>query len=91
MNPLSNNALNYTIPRNNRELQHIVIKLSIINIIPYQEIIGNYSYKRYKHRLLLIIPYQEIIGNYSKEGEHWMDLTIIPYQEIIGNYSNTYW
>ena len=40
--------------------------ISCALIIPYQEIIGNYSrvdngtYKKF------IIPYQEIIGNYSK-------------------------
>lgn len=37
-------------------------------IIPYQEIIGNYS----RHTLVMlgfeIIPYQEITGNYSCQG-----------------------
>ena len=35
--------LNYTIPRNNRELQHHSGHRCILFIIPYQEIIGNYS------------------------------------------------
>ena len=34
-------------------------------IIPYQEIIGNYSYVSEKEGCDNIIPYQEIIGNYS--------------------------
>ena len=34
---------NYTIPRNNRELQRGLCGSPMIGIIPYQEIIGNYS------------------------------------------------
>ena len=34
-------------------------------IIPYQEIIGNYSAYEVKRYMGFIIPYQEIIGNYS--------------------------
>ena len=34
-------------------------------IIPYQEIIGNYSISRETLNNWEIIPYQEIIGNYS--------------------------
>ena len=34
-------------------------------IIPYQEIIGNYSFPLPFARSGHIIPYQEIIGNYS--------------------------
>ena len=33
----------YTIPRNNRELQHNRVIIHLGDIIPYQEIIGNYS------------------------------------------------
>ena len=33
----------YTIPRNNRELQPYSLPSMPIRIIPYQEIIGNYS------------------------------------------------
>ena len=33
----------YTIPRNNRELQQKIKKKGAVLIIPYQEIIGNYS------------------------------------------------
>ena len=33
----------YTIPRNNRELQHPAGAFHGAEIIPYQEIIGNYS------------------------------------------------
>ena len=34
-------------------------------IIPYQEIIGNYSIDEPQTERKFIIPYQEIIGNYS--------------------------
>ena len=34
---------NYTIPRNNRELQLSISSQFLFHIIPYQEIIGNYS------------------------------------------------
>ena len=34
-------------------------------IIPYQEIIGNYSLYSVPGNNAVIIPYQEIIGNYS--------------------------
>ena len=33
----------YTIPRNNRELQRLFASIFAYTIIPYQEIIGNYS------------------------------------------------
>ena len=58
-------------------------------IIPYQEIIGNYSNVSAVCEDVRIIPYQEIIGNYSKLfiSKHFHN--IIPYQEIIGNYSST--
>ena len=35
------------------------------SIIPYQEIIGNYSGEMFNPEPCDIIPYQEIIGNYS--------------------------
>ena len=37
-------------------------------IIPYQEIIGNYSMLKTSLKIFSIIPYQEIIGNYSGAG-----------------------
>ena len=56
-------------------------------IIPYQEIIGNYSRVSSAVFPLAIIPYQEIIGNYSLVSGANISPVIIPYQEIIGNYS----
>ena len=38
-------------------------------IIPYQEIIGNYSLYSNILQYVNIIPYQEIIGNYSALSE----------------------
>ena len=57
--------VNYTIPRNNRELQHKTAAFALLLIIPYQEIIGNYSSASVSFSSSSIIPYQEIIGNYS--------------------------
>ena len=79
----------YTIPRNNRELQQLERAVGQCEIIPYQEIIGNYSESEDLQGGDGIIPYQEIIGNYSKFTEKVKDGRIIPYQEIIGNYSFT--
>ena len=56
-------------------------------IIPYQEIIGNYSAQWTVESRKSIIPYQEIIGNYSLRTDAFSLPPIIPYQEIIGNYS----
>ena len=77
----------YTIPRNNRELQLSGLWLGFQSIIPYQEIIGNYSARSDTQPLKSIIPYQEIIGNYSRSDYCYRCKGIIPYQEIIGNYS----
>ena len=79
--------MNYTIPRNNRELQRCTEVIAPFIIIPYQEIIGNYSSIPLFFNSSIIIPYQEIIGNYSALKEYGYASGIIPYQEIIGNYS----
>ena len=60
-------------------------------IIPYQEIIGNYSSVIVVEVGKNIIPYQEIIGNYSYTHCPVFRVLIIPYQEIIGNYSCQGW
>ena len=78
---------NYTIPRNNRELQPAKSFRPLFRIIPYQEIIGNYSLSPNTVSIISIIPYQEIIGNYSVVLQLLPWNFIIPYQEIIGNYS----
>ena len=57
--------MDYTIPRNNRELQLLQGRFCNQDIIPYQEIIGNYSMPTDAASAPAIIPYQEIIGNYS--------------------------
>ena len=81
---------NYTIPRNNRELQLCSHRTQSVLIIPYQEIIGNYSKVLIQYHAQEIIPYQEIIGNYSSLACPRHAQMIIPYQEIIGNYSFRY-
>ena len=65
----------------------MVMRGCCCSIIPYQEIIGNYSVEMRLYHSLYIIPYQEIIGNYSLQAGLVMSAEIIPYQEIIGNYS----
>ena len=65
----------------------MVMRGCCCSIIPYQEIIGNYSTMEQLGKEIEIIPYQEIIGNYSGADIHRSDCVIIPYQEIIGNYS----
>ena len=56
-------------------------------IIPYQELLGNYNYRRDHQHTYGIIPYQELLGNYNAllpdEPRPW----IIPYQELLGNYN----
>ena len=47
-------------------MQHV--KEGVTEIIPYQEIIGNYSNSSQNISARHIIPYQEIIGNYSCQG-----------------------
>ena len=65
----------------------MVMRGCCCSIIPYQEIIGNYSYMDDIYIIHEIIPYQEIIGNYSEPSGLIGSSEIIPYQEIIGNYS----
>ena len=84
-------AENYTIPRNNRELQRLASSFTSGLIIPYQEIIGNYSIIKVYQFIYIIIPYQEIIGNYSLLSVGSLRNSIIPYQEITGNYSCQGW
>ena len=55
-------------------------------IIPYQELLGNYDLKGAVASLLDIIPYQELLGNYDFGPDVESAVTIIPYQELLGNY-----
>ena len=55
-------------------------------IIPYQELLGNYDLHRVGEARLLIIPYQELLGNYDFPQRLADWLCIIPYQELLGNY-----
>ena len=62
---------------------------TMILIISYQEIKGNYSEKGIKGIRTGIISYQEIKGNYSNGNLFFCFYGIISYQEIKGNYSRT--
>ena len=55
-------------------------------IIPYQELLGNYDDKNRLDLHRLIIPYQELLGNYDSEDLQAQEVRIIPYQELLGNY-----
>ena len=46
-------------------------------IIPYQEIIGNYSLKEKYKVTDVIIPYQEIIGNYSSSLDRAREIELL--------------
>ena len=61
-------------------------ELSLILIIPYQELLGNYDCICLDAVSGFIIPYQELLGNYDcVQSPVWARL-IIPYQELLGNY-----
>ena len=77
----------YNIPSNNRELQHIVNIKTVISIITYQVITGNYSLGKYSLSAFKIITYQVITGNYSTRYTYFLVSFIITYQVITGNYS----
>ena len=42
------------------------------NIIPYQELLGNYDSRKYIPQSQWIIPYQELLGNYDQEPRVWI-------------------
>ena len=77
----------YTIPSDNRELQRRNYLQSIILIIPYQVITGNYNPFFLSLYLYMIIPYQVITGNYNRSLNDVLEKLIIPYQVITGNYN----
>ena len=55
-------------------------------IIPYQELLGNYDKMSSSAQVVNIIPYQELLGNYDCRADADLLLLIIPYQELLGNY-----
>ncbi len=57
-----------------------------IQIIPYQELLGNYDGKTKLVYGKTIIPYQELLGNYDRMRRYFHVFGIIPYQELLGNY-----
>ena len=77
----------YTIPRKIRELQSDSHCYSHLEIIPYQEKLGNYNSLDQQTQDILIIPYQEKLGNYNTASKNECPKSIIPYQEKLGNYN----
>ena len=59
-----------------------------VQIIPYQELLGNYDCRRIGNTAGSIIPYQELLGNYDGVPADAHHKLIIPYQELLGNYDN---
>ena len=62
-------TVNYTLERDNRELQLIISSNLQNSIIPLREIIGNYNGQRVRYSSVGIIPLREIIGNYNTVDE----------------------
>ena len=58
-----------------------------LDIIPYQELLGNYNVDAHIIAPLPIIPYQELLGNYNLFPYFTGAEVIIPYQELLGNYN----
>ena len=58
------------------------------DIIPYQELSGNYNRILRKNSACSIIPYQELSGNYNTAATKDAKSGIIPYQELSGNYNS---
>ena len=56
-----------------------------LDIIPYQELLGNYDDFVVDLCANFIIPYQELLGNYDKLRARVCDVLIIPYQESFVN------
>ena len=59
----------------------------VVDIIPYQELSGNYNQEDVKPPPTPIIPYQELSGNYNIDDGYVMLAQIIPYQELSGYYN----
>ena len=57
------------------------------DIIPYQELLGNYNRTVKLVQTRPIIPYQELLGNYNLDCFDRYNNGIIPYQELLGNYN----
>lgn len=54
--------------------------LKVIDIIPYQELLGNYDPRVAARSLRCIISYQELLGNYDFQIIDNAPRCIIPYQ-----------
>ena len=56
-------------------------------VIPYLELLGNYSQRVNLQNSHHVISYQELSGDYSSLIVQILLLQIIPYQELSGDYS----
>ena len=66
----------------------VILRLRELEIIPYQELSGNYNTSLFALLEVLIIPYQELSGNYNVFYLGQTHEAIIPYQELSGNYNS---
>ena len=64
------------------------VKILHPQIIPYQELLGNYDEFDTLEIAQEIIPYQELLGNYDPAMRQSQLFQIIPYQELLGNYDS---
>ena len=60
--------------------------MKLIDIIPYQELLGNYDVNDLLQFGDRIIPYQELLGNYDIRACNKLFNRIIPYQELLVNH-----
>ena len=77
----------HTIPRTTRGLQLTFCSAIRFNIIPYQELRGDYNYFHTTSFVAQIIPYQELRGDYNIKFSSFLVVSIIPYQELRGDYN----
>ena len=85
--PVATSA-NYTIPSDNRELQHS--NSEVLLVAHYTIPSDNRELQRdaQSGRKVEIIPYQVITGNYNSGTYATLLSCIIPYQVITGNYNS---
>ena len=58
-----------------------------MNVLPYQELLGNYNRDTAMRFKLQVLPYQELLGNYNINATVRQVGIVLPYQELLGNYN----
>ena len=67
----------------------MIVYLDIITeVLPYQELLGNYNVLEETLMDDKVLPYQELLGNYNPYGAVWLCSQDLPYQELRRDYNN---